>query len=302
MEKIKENINKLINTLLEKLKSNSSIFYYMIPIIFIVGLVFFINSKSMFSDEGAKIRSTPLNQMQTTGSLNAKIISRKYNPFTKTIEFIIYTDDSNNIGQQELQFELREQENPNLVIPTRYQKLDGNYYVVLSKVKKDWDVLSLSLGYENDINTSINEDIENIDIENIDKSTDEKSLISVIRIYSDADDIKRSTFLTEKKKSKYISEIMDLEIEFIKNDIDKLNTKIDEDNTKIKDAENKILELKNDIKYQTESEKNTTDSNITKLKTLISSTKGLGDKKVEKVKEFKEKITKLEQKKKDFGI
>lgn len=297
-----ENIRKHINELTKKFNSNSSSLYYIIPVIFILGLVFFINSKSIFSDEGAKIRSTNLNEIQTTGSLNAKIISRKYNPITKTMELIIYAEDSNNIEQKELQFELREQKNPNIVIPTRYQKIDNNYYVVLSKVKKDWEVVSLSLGYENEIHTSKDEDIENIDIENIDKTTNKKSLISVVRIYSDSDDIQRSSFLSEKKKNEYISEVLDIEVDFINKDIEKLNAKIDDDNSKIKDAENKILELKNDKKYQTESEKNTTDTNITRLKSLISSARTTGEQNVEKVKELKEKINKLQQKKRDFGI
>ena len=301
---LKENIEKIINVVSEKLKTNKSIFYYVIPIISILGLLFFVNSKAIFSNSGdIKIRSTPLNEIQTTGSLNAKILSRKYNPITKTVEFIIYTDDSNNIDKKDLKFELREQESPNVVIPPRYQKIDSNYYVILAKVKKHWNVLSLSFGYESSDNSSVNEDLEDIDIDNLDTSTkDKKSLVSIVRIYSDINDIKRSSFLTEKKKGKYISEIMDLEIDFINKDIDKLNKKIEEDNLKIKDAECKILELKNSIKYQTESEKNTTETNITKLKNLINSTKDLGDKRVDRVKELKEKITKLEQKKRDFGV
>ena len=78
--------------------------------------------------------------------------------------------------------------------------------------------------------------------------------------------------------------------------------KIDEDTSKIKDAENKILELKSDKKYQTESEQNATEASITKLKNLISSTRNLGEDRVKKVKELKDKITKLELKKRDYGV
>lgn len=303
LQKLKDLIEKIINLILETFKTNKSLFYYAIPIIFILGLLFFINSKTIFKDNSIEVRSTPLNQFQTSETLQAKILSRKFNPLTKTVEFIIYTDDSNNIDKKDLKFELREQDNPRKVIPTRYQKIDSNYYVVLAKVSKHWDVLSLSFGYENSENLTPNEDIENIDIDNLDISNDDKKpLVSVIRIYSDINDIKKSSFLTEKKKNKYISEIMDLEIEFINKDIDKLNNQVEEDNSKIKDAESKILELKNDMKYQTESEKNTTNANINKLKSLIDTTKNLGDKRVDSVKELKEKIKKLEQKKSDFGV
>lgn len=301
---LKDNITKIINNILEHIKNTKSIFYYVVPIVSVLGLVFFVNSKTIFSsNEDIKIRSTPLNEVQTTDSLNAKILSRKYNPITKTVEFIIYTEDSNNIDKKDLKFELREQENPNLVIPTRYQRIDSNYYVVLSKVRKNWGVLSLSLGYESEDSYSANSSLEDIDIENLDKPSKSKdSLVSIIRIYSDINNIQKASFLTEKKKNKYISEIMDLEIGFINQTIEKLNKQIDEDNENIKGAESKISELRNDKKYQTDSEKITTETNIEKLKNLISSTKSIGDERVAKVKELKEKISKLEKKKSDFGL
>lgn len=198
---------------------------------------------------------------------------------------------------------MREQENPNMVIPTRYQRIDSNYYVVLSKVRKNWGVLSLSLGYESEDSYSANSSLEDIDIEDLDKPSKSKdSLVSIIRIYSDINNIQKASFLTEKKKNKYISEIMDLEIGFINQTIEKLNKQIDEDNENIKGAESKISELRNDKKYQTDSEKITTETNIEKLKNLISSTKSIGDERVAKVKELKEKISKLEKKKSDFGL
>lgn len=304
LEILKDNITKIINNILEHIKNTKSIFYYVVPIVSVLGLVFFVNSKTIFSsNEDIKIRSTPLNEVQTTDSLNAKILSRKYNPITKTVEFIIYTEDSNNIDKKDLKFELREQENPNMVIPTRYQRIDSNYYVVLSKVKKNWGVLSLSLGYESEDSYSANSSLEDIDIEDLDKPSKSKdSLVSIIRIYSDINNIQKASFLTEKKKNKYISEIMDLEIGFINQTIEKLNKQIDEDNENIKGAESKISELRNDKKYQTDSEKITTETNIEKLKNLISSTKSIGDERVAKVKELKEKISKLEKKKSDFGL
>lgn len=303
LQRLRDHIEKIVSLIIEIFKTNKSLSYYVIPIISILGLLFFFNSKTIFEDNSIKVRSTPLNQIQTSDSLQAKILSRKYNPITKTVEFILYTDDSNNIDKKDLKFELREQDNPRKLISTRYQKIDANYYVVLAKVSKHWNVLSLSFGYENTEDLTLNEDLEDIDIDSLDSSNnDKKSLSSVIRIYSDINDIKNSSFLTEKKKNKYISEIMDLEIEFINKDIDKLNNQVDEYNSKLKDAENKILELKNDMKYQTESERNTTNSNINKLKSLIGSTKDLGDKSVSNIKELKEKIRKLEQKKRDFGV
>lgn len=299
----KDFLEKIIYYIQENIKTNKSLVYYIIPIVTIIGLMFFINSKTIFNDNNIKIRNTPLNEYVTTDHLKAKIISRKYNPILKTVEFIIWVNDDTSSCKDSINFELREQSNPRNKIPVRFQKIDSNYYVILSKVPKKWKVLSLSIGYENnDINTS-NLGLDDINLDEIDSSkTLDKPLKSIVRIYTDAKEITKSSFMLEKKKNKYISEIMDLEIELIQSEISKLEKLIDKDNSKIKDTDSKILELKSNMKYQTESEKNNTNSNINRLKSLIETTQNLGEKRLNDIKELKDKIKKLEQKKRDFGI
>lgn len=310
---MKENINKIFNKyrhdidkIINEIQSNSSIFYYCITAILVFGLLFFISSKSIFDKSGEDIRSTNLNEFQTNNTLKAKLISRQYNPISKMAEFIIYAEDTQNFDSKELVFELREQQSPNLRIENRYQKIDDNYYVVLAKVPKKWKVLSLSIGYKSSLDNtgldSINLDnIDDIDNPNNNNQSSNIPLKSVVRIYSDTNDITHNSFLKEKKSINYFSEIMDLEIEFVKKEIEKLNSNIELDNSKIKDAEDKIIDLKNQKKYQTESEQNTTDTNITKLKSMIATSKSTVGKKVDTVVELQEKISKLKQKRNDFG-
>lgn len=68
----------------------------------------------------------------------------------------------------------------------------------------------------------------------------------------------------------------------------------------ISDAKSKINELESDKKYQTESEQNQTDINISKLNSLINSSNSTIENTTKSIKELEEKIKKLEEKRKDF--
>lgn len=217
------------------------------------------------------------------------------------VEFIIHADDIGNIDNKELKFELREQQNPSQIIETRYQNIDNNYYVIFAKVPKNWKVLSLSMGYQNDILNAIDdEDLENKKDENNNKSTYKSSLLSVVRIYSDREDIKEDSFLKEKTSAKYFEEIIDIEVSFLSENIKEFNSTLDKEYKKISDAKSKISELESDKKYQTESEQNQTDSNINKLNSLINSSNSTIENTTKSIKELEEKIEKLREKKEDF--
>ncbi len=277
-----EKITLFLKNILEKAKDNTSFLYYSIAFISVLGFLFFTNSNALFN-KNVEVRSTNLNEIQTSNGLSTKILSRKYNNFSKEVEFILYVNDQTNFDGKELVFQLREQNNPRELIETRYKKIDKDYYVVFAKVPKNWNVLSLSLGYkendnleyENELETSIN-------------SSD--PLISTIRIYSDINDITISSLNKEVSSEKYFEKIMSLEIKNINNKIDELEKKINAENEKINDAKIKIDELESDKKYQTESEQNLTDSNIGKLEGVINNAKKSIEDKSKEVKELEEKI------------
>lgn len=297
-------LKTLIQNILNKTQSNKSIFYYCIVAISVFGLLFFISSKNIFDKDNKDIRSTNLNEFQTNDTLKAKILSRKYSPLSKTVEFIIYVEDANQLNPDNLVIELREQQSPNLKIENRYQVVNKNYYIVFAKVPKNWKVLSLALGYKDDL---YNPELDTIQIENEEKNEEEKEreennppLKSIVRIYSDANDIKHDSLMKEKRNVEYFSEIMDLEISFIKEEIENLNEKLEKYNSKRKETEQKIMDLRSDIKYKTESEKIATDTDISKLQNTITTLNDLADKDIEKIKESEDKIVKLEQKRKDF--
>lgn len=282
-------------------KENTSTFYYFLSAFAVLGMMFFVFSNKLYSNNNTQIRSTTINEMQKTNTLNSKIISRKYNPLSKTVEFIIYTDDVGNIDNKQLQFELREQQNPSKIIETRYQHIDSNYYVIFAKVPKNWEVLSLSIGYQNDTLDTIEEaKKDDKKSENNTKFSYKSTLLSVVRIYSDRDDIKEDSLLKEKKSDKYFEEIIDIEIDFLSENIKEFSSILDGEYKTISDAKSKINELESDKKYQTESEQNQTDINISKLNSLINSSNSTIENTTKSIKELEEKIEKLREKKEDF--
>ena len=135
-----EKLELYIDNLRQYFKENTSALYYFISGFAVLGMMFFIFSNTLYSNNNKEIRSTTINEIQKNNTLNAKIISRKYNPLTKMVEFIIHADDIGNIDNKELKFELREQQNPSQIIETRYQNIDNNYYVIFAKVPKNWKV------------------------------------------------------------------------------------------------------------------------------------------------------------------
>lgn len=294
IESIKNKLFKFVETVIEKMKYNTSFFYYFICGFTIFGLMFFFGSNALFSDAKKEVRSTNLNEIQHMNSLNAKLISRQYNPLTKTIEYIVYAEDGSNIDNKEIVFELREQKNPNIIIETRKQIIDKNYYVVLAKVPKKWNVLSLSMGYKVD---DLSQDPEDISVKDIDHNDKNKTLMSVIRFYSDRDDIKESSFLKEKGHKEYLGSILDLEVQFINKEIVSLGKQIEENKQTITDAKNKINELESAKEFQTESEINQSDVTINRLEGLIGTTKSKVEDDTKKSNELKQKIKKLQEKK-----
>ena len=136
--------------------------------------------------------------------------------------------------------------------------------------------------------------------ENNTKFSYKSTLLSVVRIYSDRDDIKEDSLLKEKKSDKYFEEIIDIEIDFLSENIKEFSSILDGEYKTISDAKSKINELESDKKYQTESEQNQTDINISKLNSLINSSNSTIENTTKSIKELEEKIKKLEEKRKDF--
>ncbi len=267
----------------EKLKDNTSFFYYLISGVIVLGLIFFLLSGTVFNKD-IKVRSTNLNEIQVSNSLNAKILSRQYNPLTHAIEFIVCANDPTNFDGKELSFELREQANTNETIETRFKLIDKDYYIVFAKVPKKWSVLSLSLGYKSSDNTYENE---------LDNKSDlnQNTLLSIIRIYSDVNDIKTNSLMKEKSSEQYFEEIISIEIKNLNKEIDALEKKNNSEKDKIKDAKIKIEELEADKKYQTESEQNLTSTNIGNLENVISNAENLIKENEKNIKELKDKVS-----------
>lgn len=300
----KSSIKEKFSNLKTKIKGNKSLFYYFVSFFLVVGLLFFVSSKSIFDKGNKEVRSTAINEIQENNTLKAKILSRRYNPMNKLIELIVYAEDEQNFNGEELIFQLREQSSPNLVIETRYQKISDNYYVVFAQTPRKWHVLSLSLGYENSVDSAMNDlmldDIDSVDELEEQENKKNDTLSSVIRIYNDVNDIKKDNFLKEKSSKEYFNEIFNLEVAFIEKDIEKLNHLIAKNVSVKEEADLKIRELKEDKKYQTESEKSETDFSITSLEGLITRKDSQNENYSTLKDELKIKIDKLNEKKKYY--
>lgn len=296
---------KLFSFFKEKFADNKSIFYYIVSFVFVFGLLFFISSSSIFDSNNKKIRSTPLNEIQQSESLQAKMLKRTYDPSNKMVEFIVYIKDDQNFDNKEVIFQLREQSKPDETIDTRYNQVAENYYIVFAEVPKKWNVLSLSMGYKSDLVTADDYvDIDSVDdVDNISQGQNNKNteLSTVVRIYSDINAIDINKNLKEKSTKDYLSEITSIETEFIEKKKEQLTHKIAKNLEIIEDAEMKINDLKSNQKYQTESEEKETENNISSLKSLISSKESQNDSYYKQHDELNQKIKILEQKQVDFA-
>lgn len=286
-----------IDFIKEKLKNNRSFFLYAISFTFVFGLIFFIASSSIFNSENKKIRSTPLNQIQQSESLQVKMLKRTYNPSNKMVEFIVYVKDDQNFDNKEIVFQLREQNSPNETIDTRYNQLSENYYVIFAEVPKRWNVLSLSTGYESSLVTAD----DYVDVDDVDELSEGQNnknveLSTVVRIYSDINAIDINKGLKEKSTEDYLSEIASIEIKFIEKEREEITKKIAKNLEIIEEAEIKIMELNNNKEFQTESEKKETEGNISSLKSLISSKKSQNNSYYKEDEELELKIKNMQQK------
>lgn len=300
----KSSIKEKFSDLKIKIKGNKSLFYYFVSFCLVAGLLFFVSSKSLFDKGNKEVRSTAINEIQESNTLEAKLLSRRYNPMNRLIEFIVYAEDEQNFNDKELIFQLREQSSPNLMIETRYQKIADNYYVIFAQAPKKWHVLSLSLGYESNLDSTLDymnlDDINSIDELEEQENKKNNTLSSVIRIYNDVNDIDKNNFLKEKSSKEYFDEIITLEVAYIEKSIEKLNHKISENITIKEEADTKIRELKEEKKYLTESEKSETDFSINKLQNLIYKKDSQNENYSTLKDELKIKIDKLNEKKKYY--
>ncbi|HBG2405090.1 hypothetical protein IR152_15855 [Clostridioides sp. ES-S-0108-01] len=311
MDKIKEKVMKILNTLLQKLdvtykkiSRNKAFIYYVIPVCIILGFSFFFNSKTIFSSK-EDINSTPLYVEQTLGSTNIALMNRRYNPIDKKVEFIVSGEQQDKLKESNLKFELREKKNPTVSIPLESKRLDEDNYVIIAKIPKNWEVLSLSVLDETkdylDTIDSVKKETDYIDnINNLDKQTTNKDN-SKVRIYTDSREIETDYKMKEKNKYEYLIQLTNKKIEFIESEIGKQNKLIAAEKEKQDKLIYEINKIRSDEIYRTDKEKEDAKYEISSLESTKKGSKENVELYNNQIKEYQEKISKLRLKVKDYA-
>lgn len=292
MENILEKINLYLEKLRKKLNNNKSFIYSFMIVFIVAGYGFFFNSNAFFKNENTKEFDTSLEEIKEVGNYNVQVRDRKYSSVSNIIEFYVYAESVNGYGESKLQFELKEQRNPLEVIETHVRRLDENNYIIRAKVYKNWTVLSLGVG-------EFEEEFSLDDIENENKET-QKTLLNVVKFYTEKDKVDTVLNLKEKKANEYLAEGIDIEIQMINSNITSEKKVIQEKNNTIETLEENIKKIKEEQVYQTEIEIKDSENKIDHIKNSIKTLNDEIKNSEEKISEFENKISKLKEKKTDY--
>lgn len=273
----KENIQIKVDNINKKLDKNKSIRYYFLASICIIGVLFFLSSNIIFNKE-MSLMSTEINKEILLNSIIVTLKDRQYNNENGLVQFTIKIKNQSLNEKANLDFEVREKNNPTKIIPNKTTKVTNSDYIVTIKLSSKWEALSLTV---------------------IDKNTDGESKGSA-KLYSDLRDININNNLKEKGINEYTVEVIENEIKDIQKEIEEINTVISSKNSKINLFKENITTLENDKEYQTESELEVTENTIQSNQSSIVQLENEIKIESEKCKEYEEKIKKLEEKMKNF--
>ncbi len=272
----RDEMQEKVDNIKAKIEKNKTVPYYFLASIFVIGTLFFLSSNLLFNKE-LNLITTEINQEMYLNNIAFSIKDRKYNPNNGLVQFTIKLKDNNLNTNLDLDFTIREKNNPTAIIPCEVVQITYSDYIVTTEISGKWDALSLTI-----------------------KEKEEENDNKYVKFYSDVRDIKIDDTLKKKNRNEYTIEVIDNEINDIKSKIEELNLDISDKKSEIEDINNKINLLEEDKKYQTESEKETTENTINSYRTSISNLENQIIKNENNIKELEEKITKLEEKKEDY--
>lgn len=272
----RDEMQEKVDSIKVKIEKNKTVPYYILVSIFVIGTLFFLSSNLLFNKE-LNLITTEINQEMYLNNIAFSIKDRKYNPNNGLVQFTIKLKDNNLNTNLDLDFTIREKNNPTEIIPCEVVQITYSDYIVTTEISGKWDALSLTI-----------------------KEKEEENDNKYVKFYSDVRDIKIDDTLKKKNRNEYTIEVIDNEINDIKSKKEELNLEIDDKKLKIGDINNKINLLEEDKKYQTESEIEATENTISSSQTSIGSLENQIIKNENSIKELEEKINKLEEKKQDY--
>lgn len=264
-----------------KVEKHGSMSSYIICGFIALGLVFFLSSNILFNKE-IQLISTPLNKKIELNGMQLSLTSREFNPENNLIQFNVKIKNFIPTDEKSLSVELREKSNPKKLIETKLVKVSNEDYIVYSKLPKNWSAVSLTF-IENGVN--------------IDSSKNK------IKFYSDSRNITVDNTLKEKNKEGLTVELVENDIQKIKEEIKNKDNEIANKNKDIENLNSQISTLEKEKEYQTETEITETDSKINSFKTEIenknkeittlNNTKNELNKKIEKLNKKKSDLLEL---------
>lgn len=270
LENIKENLIKIK----KYYNKNISAKYKGISILLLVGLAFFLSSNFLFNKDFS-VNSTELNRKYLLKNLEIQLQNREYNPNTGLVELMLKIKNTDLSQNTKLKFNIVEKQDVSKKLNVNVIKVDDDNYVVYSKLPLKWSAICLKISIDNQ--------------SEIDNKT-------IVKLYSSSKDTNVNTDLVEEDKLGCTIKFINFNINEINKEIEVNNKKLDSNNEQIKNIENNIKELEDNKKYRTDEENKEAESKITSYKTSISDLKNNNIQTEKLIKEYQERIKKLEQK------
>lgn len=270
-------IKKKGESFINKIRKSESTIYTICSLIFIVGLVFLLNSNKILNKDFNNM-STELNKQILLTNVKVELKNREFNPETGLVKFTIEVKPNDVLKDNAVKVELKEKAEPQKILNTNLIKISDDEYVVYANLNKKWTITSLNVIVGNEESSSKNS----------------------VKLYSDIDNITKNNKLKQEDKNTLNAELTEDEIKSTRKEISETVNKIEEKNNSLTTIEDKIKSLEENKKYQTDSEKVSTDTTISSLKTSMENIKNEVKEMEKKKKELEKKIKKLEEKKQDL--
>ncbi|MEK5500994.1 hypothetical protein [Bacillus sp. FSL M8-0168] len=291
-------------------KGKENKFYYALIIFVLVLFTLFLSSKSfMFDDE--PILQTEFDQ-PIPGLEHVNLILKKweYNPSKKLMQVQLKTEEiGGEVFNPKLKFKAKEKGEINYLKVDVVFHQDEDYVVQIKGVPSDYKEVGLIVSEEQESSPlehgslGVNEgDETSVGVQ--DKKDENKEEKTVV-LRGDYRKIKENNKLKKKNRTEYVEDSIKEDLELKRTEIENLEKSIPIQDGVIDQLNDEISKIKANKKYQTESEKAESDTEIQRRKISIEEVKRQKADMETKLKEAKEKEKilkkKLEEQQKEFN-
>lgn len=140
----RDEIQEKVDIVKRKIEKNKTIPYYFLASIFVLGALFFFSSNLLFNKE-LNLITTEINQEMYLNNIAFSIKDRKYNPNNGLVQFTIKLKENSLNSDLDLDFMIREKNNPTEIIPCEVVQITYSDYIVTTEISGNWEALSLTI-------------------------------------------------------------------------------------------------------------------------------------------------------------